>query len=82
MCESRFTRVFYVGVLATLVLGASLSANHSWNDYHWARTTSSFTLTVVNHERMGFPRGRSGRGLVEVHEARHDAKSERLDGGS
>lgn len=48
MCDSRFTRVVYVGVLVTLVLGAALSADHSWNHYHWARTTSSFTLTVVN----------------------------------
>jgi hypothetical protein len=44
----RHVRIFCVGVLATSVLGASLSADHSWNDYHWARTTSSFALTVVN----------------------------------
>ena len=35
---------------AALVLGVSLSASatHSWNNYHWARTTSSFTLQTLN----------------------------------
>lgn len=35
---------------AAIVLTASLSANasHSWNNYHWARTTSSFTLQVID----------------------------------
>lgn len=36
-----------VGVAA--VLTASLaSAGHTWNNYHWARTTSSFTLQVID----------------------------------
>ena len=48
MSKSRFARVLCGGVLAALVLGAQLSASHSWDDHHWARTTSSFTLTVVN----------------------------------
>lgn len=32
------------------MLVASLTANatHSWNNYHWARTTSSFTLQVID----------------------------------
>jgi hypothetical protein len=29
-------------------LPISASADHSWGDYHWARTTSSFDLTVIN----------------------------------
>jgi hypothetical protein len=35
---------------AALVLGASLTANasHTWNNYHWARTTSEFTLQVID----------------------------------
>jgi hypothetical protein len=35
---------------AALVLGVSLSASatHSWNNYHWARTTSSFTLQTLD----------------------------------
>ena len=48
MSKSRFARVVCGGVLAALVLGAPLSADHAWNHYHWARTSSSFTLTVVN----------------------------------
>ncbi len=33
-----------------VMLAASLTANatHSWNGYHWARTTSSFTLQTLN----------------------------------
>ena len=45
--KSGFARVFVVAALTT-VLAASLAADHSWQHYHWARTTSSFTLTVVN----------------------------------
>lgn len=48
MSASRFTRVLCVGVIVTLFLGASLLATHSWGTYHWARTTPSFVLTVVN----------------------------------
>ena len=35
---------------AAVVLTASLSVNasHSWNNYHWARSTSSFTLQVID----------------------------------
>lgn len=28
--------------------GAAAFANHSWGNYHWARTTSSFTLSVTD----------------------------------
>jgi len=35
---------------ATAVLAVSLSASasHTWNNYHWARTTTSFTLQVID----------------------------------
>ena len=35
---------------AVVVLTASLTANasHTWNNYHWARTTASFTLQVID----------------------------------
>ena len=36
------------GVAATVTGGAVLLADHSWNNYHWARTTTSFNLTIVN----------------------------------
>ena len=35
----------FVGVL---VVAATSHADHSWSTYHWARTTNSFDLTIVN----------------------------------
>ena len=35
-----------VALLALAALPSSANANHSWNGYHWARTTSSFTLKM------------------------------------
>ena len=39
-----------VGVMITLTYGAVVSADNAWGDppYHWARTTASFDLPVVN----------------------------------
>lgn len=34
--------------LALLLLPTHVQANHSWGDYHWARTTSSFDLQILN----------------------------------
>jgi hypothetical protein len=34
--------------VAVFTVGAVLVADHSWGKYHWARTTSSFNLTIVN----------------------------------
>lgn len=34
--------------VATLGLAVPATANHAWNNYHWARTTSAFTLQVVD----------------------------------
>jgi hypothetical protein len=46
-------RLFVLPILAMLVAvpflvadSAPARANHSWNGYHWARTTTSFTLKV------------------------------------
>jgi len=33
-------------ILALAAFPASVSANHSWGDYHWARTSNPFTLKV------------------------------------
>src|SRR5215212_3376544 len=38
--------VVTVALLALAALPSSASANHSWNGYHWARTTSSFTIKL------------------------------------
>ncbi len=35
-------------VFALALLTSTTNAGHSWNNYHWARTTSPFDLTVVN----------------------------------
>ena len=40
-------KVFTLSLFA-LVLTAPSIAEHSWADYHWARTTSSFDLVVIN----------------------------------
>lgn len=39
---------FAVGTVVAVTYGAVLSANHAWGNYHWARTTDSFNLTIVN----------------------------------
>lgn len=38
------------GLAAVIAAGMALSASadHSWGDYHWARTTNSFDLTIIN----------------------------------
>lgn len=37
-----------IGTIIAVTSGAVLSANHAWGNYHWARTTASFDLTIVN----------------------------------
>jgi hypothetical protein len=37
-----------IGITLAAAYGGVLWADHSWGDYHWARTTASFDLTVVN----------------------------------
>ncbi len=34
--------------LSTLTLSVSLYAEHTWNDYHWARDSNNWTLQVVD----------------------------------
>jgi predicted Zn-dependent protease len=47
MRSSRFTRLAAATVVA-VTFGVVLVADHSWGNYHWARTTTSFNLTVIN----------------------------------
>jgi len=42
------------GVLAVAVFVGVASANHSWGGYHWARTTSQFTLKLGNNVTSGW----------------------------
>ncbi len=44
--QLRITRVALLAVVITVAFQTSSSANHSWNGYHWARTTSSFNLDL------------------------------------
>ena len=37
-----------IAALGAVLLTATSLADHSWSTYHWARTTSSFDLTVIN----------------------------------
>ena len=47
---SRRTRMACLAVAAAAALnyGSVVVADHAWADYHWARTTPSFNLVVVN----------------------------------
>ncbi len=47
MVTKRFLSAASI-VFALALLTSTANAGHSWNDYHWARTTSPFDLTVVN----------------------------------
>jgi hypothetical protein len=45
----KLPRIAAVALGATAVLTAGLAtASHTWNNYHWARTTSEFTLQVID----------------------------------
>lgn len=47
----RIARAALVGVVcvaAAMLLAVGAHADHSWGDYHWARTTDSFDLIVIN----------------------------------
>jgi hypothetical protein len=49
MHSVRIARLATAGGAATaLTFGAVLVADHSWGNYHWARMTPSFNLTIVN----------------------------------
>ena len=35
-------------LMATYLLSTSVFAEHAWSSYHWARTTASFDLILIN----------------------------------
>jgi hypothetical protein len=39
---------FWAAVFLAAVIPTSALADHSWSNYHWARTSNSFDLTVIN----------------------------------
>lgn len=48
MGSRRFTMIGLAIAVLAGTYGAVVSADHAWSSYHWARTTPSFDLTVVN----------------------------------
>ncbi len=44
----QLRRNILILALATLPVALPIKAEHAWGDYHWARTSSSFDLTVIN----------------------------------
>lgn len=44
----RTLAVIFAAVLLVVGLAGTATASHSWNNYHWARTTSSFDLPVID----------------------------------
>ena len=43
---TRSKALLVTAVVGTVAFAGSAIASHSWGNYHWARTTSSFTLSV------------------------------------
>lgn len=41
-------KITTLAVLSLLAVSAAALANHSWGNYHWARTTQSFDLILIN----------------------------------
>lgn len=57
MISRRFVPAGLIaGCILALTSGATVSANHAWNVYHWARTTTSFDLTVINSTTVDWDR--------------------------
>src|SRR3989338_7329270 len=52
---SRFSR--FLLVITLLFVGAYAlvsNADHSWGNYHWARTSSPFTLKIIDSVTVGW----------------------------
>jgi hypothetical protein len=54
---NRSIRALLTASLVAVVFAAGLSASHSWGGYHWARTTSQFTLKLGDNLTSGDWRG-------------------------
>ena len=46
-----------LALIAATALAGSASANHAWGKYHWARTSSDGSLSLVLHNNTGSPWG-------------------------
>lgn len=45
---SRKLVISFVAILALVGITAVSQADHAWSNYHWARTTTSFDLIIIN----------------------------------
>lgn len=50
----KYAIVFIVLAVAFILAGSVANATHSWNGYHWARTSSPFTLKLVDSVTSGW----------------------------
>lgn len=41
-------KTWLIAVIVAACMSTTAFADHSWNDYHWARTSSSFDLILIN----------------------------------
>jgi hypothetical protein len=48
MAKTRYAPAAALAVALTAAFATTLHGDHAWGPYHWARTTRTFTLTVVN----------------------------------
>jgi hypothetical protein len=49
MSARKFRSIALLGSLVVLVaVPSTVDANHSWNGYHWARTSNPFTVRVID----------------------------------
>jgi hypothetical protein len=51
---SRTVLAVLVGLILILGAAGTSFANHSWGNYHWARTTSSFTVKLGDNVNSGW----------------------------
>jgi len=54
MPNTRCVPTVALTVALTVPLATSVHGDHSWGPYHWARTSRTFTLTVVNSTTSGW----------------------------
>ena len=54
MQKSISLRVAAIAISLAFLVGSAAWASHSWNGYHWARTSSPFTLNLVDSVTTGW----------------------------
>jgi hypothetical protein len=52
--QPRIIRIALLAVVIAVAFQTSSSANHSWNGYHWARTSNPFTIALGDNVSAGW----------------------------